>query len=98
MSLPRDHSCDNSCDYDDSDHRKLRKRLQERNTLKAEVKADQAWAKARDMLPDLLITRSKLDGDASITEADIELMRSALSLGIGEIYLREAQIAKNEYR
>jgi hypothetical protein len=91
MKLPKDHECNHECDYDDDNHCELRRRLQERAKAKAQFQGDQAWAKARDMLPILHKVKEKLDSGASIVPEDIVVIQSALSIVLGEIYLRKAQ-------
>ena len=92
MSLPLDHSCEGPhCDPDDGDHKILRKTLQQRALIRADFKADQAWARARESLPELLRVRQKLDGQATLMQKDIDIIEMALSLILGELFLRKAQ-------
>lgn len=90
MSLPHNHSCDHTCDYEDEEHKELRLRKYRCARVKAESSGDQAWAQARDMLPMLLRVQKKLDTGASIVPDDIKVIYTALSLVIGEIYLRKS--------
>lgn len=92
MSLPLDHSCEGpNCDPDDEDHKVLRKTLQQRAMIRANFKADQAWARARESLPELLRVRQKMDGQATLMQKDIDIIEMALSLILGELFLRKAQ-------
>ena len=92
MSLPLDHSCDGlGCVPDDADHMALRRTLQQRAMIRANFKADQAWARAREALPDLLRVRKKLDGQSTLMQDDIDVIELALSLILGELFLRKAQ-------
>lgn len=90
MKLPKNHECDRNCDYEDEAHRALRRNRQTRARVKAEFQGDQAWAKAREMLPNLLQIKEKLDTGSSLIPNDIQLIQSAISLVLGEIYLRKA--------
>ena len=92
MSLPKDHSCEGfNCDPDDEDHKILRRKLRQRAVVRANFKADQAWARARESLPALLRVRSKLEGQSPLLQEDIDVMEMALSLILGELFLRKAQ-------
>jgi hypothetical protein len=92
MSLPLDHSCEGfDCEPDDEEHRELRRKLQQRAMIRANFKADQAWARARESLPALLKVRNKLDGQAPLLQEDIDVLEMAVSLLLGELFLRKAQ-------
>ena len=91
MSLSPDHSCDGGCDPDDEDHKRLRRKLLQRAVVRANFKADQAWARARESLPALLKVRNKLEGQTPLLQEDIDVIDMALSLILGELFLRKAQ-------
>lgn len=69
----------------------LRKKLQQRAFIRADSKADQAWARARESLPALQAVRNKLASQAPLVQDDIDVIEMAISLIMGELYLRKAR-------
>lgn len=59
--------------------------------LRAESTGDQAWAKARDKIDLYLTLRDKLINGDTLTPEDIVALRQAMSLILGELFLRQAQ-------
>lgn len=59
--------------------------------LRAESTGDQAWAKARDKIDLYLALRDKLVNGEILTPDDMVALRQAMSLILGELFLRQAQ-------
>lgn len=73
-----------------------RKRQIRKALVKADFNADQAWAGVRDILQDLISVREKIRSGTPLEQLELEIANIAVSLVIGEIYLREAKAANTE--
>lgn len=92
MKLPLDHQCDAFCDSEDENHKELRKQIRSRAMVKANFKADQAWAHAREALGILTQIREKIreSEQPALSLKELEVINMALTLVLGELYLRQA--------
>lgn len=89
------HTCDSYCDPEDGNHKELRKKMRARAMVKANFKADQAWAHAREAIVPLTQVREKirnmsLDEQQILHTEELEVIDMALTLILGELYLRKA--------
>ncbi len=87
MSLPKDHKCNDKCDFNDEDHIRLRRKLHSMIISKA----DQAWANLDKDLEPLMMATEKLLGNKELSSVELKLIDRALSLVLGELCFRRAK-------
>ena len=79
--------------YDDEAQQELRRKKRNRAITRTRQSADQAWAACRGHMESLKFIRDRIEAGRTLSEGEAALVRMCVSTVLGELLLRDADLA-----